>query len=255
MIFLICDTWTNMIYQINLSLAWEIYMLDDQISSFSSSKKKSMYHITSQCLAPFMVSFVMKPKADFLIKFDQQIQRLQENGLIEKIANDIDWAINRKIGGRLFMVNFEIEWIRKKWKLFMNLEYKKMLAWIFSKGASTGLKNDAPEDRQLTLDDVQGMFLLLGIGMNFAAASLIRECWYGYRCCRPSRILTSRRSSIPSIEITPCSTDEDDTFAQKIVAYCERAVSAGISAGKERLSMSIRPFSHWKSYSQFKKNI
>ncbi|KAK7603162.1 hypothetical protein V9T40_003161 [Parthenolecanium corni] len=182
--------------------------------SFSSSKKKSMYHITSQCLAPFMVSFVMKPKADFLIKFDQQIQRLQENGLIEKIANDIDWAINRKIGGRLFM------------------------------GASTGLKNDAPEDRQLTLDDVQGMFLLLGIGMNFAAASLIRECWYGYRCCRPSRILTSRRSSIPSIEITPCSTDEDDTFAQKIVAYCERAVSAGISAGKERLSMSIRPFSH-----------
>lgn len=84
-------------------------MLDDQISSFSSSKKKSMYHITSQCLAPFMVSFVMKPKADFLIKFDQQIQRLQENGLIEKIANDIDWAINRKIGGRLFMVNFEIE--------------------------------------------------------------------------------------------------------------------------------------------------
>lgn len=76
---------------------------------FSSSKKKSMYHISSQCLASFMVSFVMRPKADFLLKFDQQIQRFHENGLIEKISNDIDWAINRKSGGRLFMVNFEIE--------------------------------------------------------------------------------------------------------------------------------------------------
>lgn len=63
-----------------------------------------MYHITSQCLVPFMVSFVMKPKADFLIKFDQQIQRFHENGLIEKIRNDLDWDINRKSGGRLFMV-------------------------------------------------------------------------------------------------------------------------------------------------------
>lgn len=111
-------------------------------------------------------------------------------------------------------------------------------------GASTGLKNEAPEDRQLTLDDVQGMFLLLGIGMNFAAASLIRECWMGYRCCRPSRILRSHRSSIPSIEITPCSSSEDIPFTEKIVAYCERAVSAGISAGKERLLNSVRRFSH-----------
>lgn len=63
-----------------------------------------MYHITSQRLAPFMVSFVMKSKTDFLIKFDQQIQQFHENGLIEKIMKDIDWEFNRKSGGRLFIV-------------------------------------------------------------------------------------------------------------------------------------------------------
>lgn len=63
-----------------------------------------MYHITSQCLAPFMVSFVMKPKSDFLIKFDQQIQRFHENGIIDKILKDIDWDVGRRSGGKMFVV-------------------------------------------------------------------------------------------------------------------------------------------------------
>lgn len=52
-----------------------------------------------------MVSFAMKKNSDFLIKIDQQIQRLQENGLIEKIKRDLDWDIVRSSKGRLFAVS------------------------------------------------------------------------------------------------------------------------------------------------------
>lgn len=52
-----------------------------------------------------MVSFAMKPKTDFLVKFDQQIQRFHENGLISKIIADLDWEIVRTGKGRIFSVS------------------------------------------------------------------------------------------------------------------------------------------------------
>lgn len=66
-----------------------------------------MFHIASQCLAPFMVSIAMKKNSDFLLKVNQQIQRLQENGLVEKVRKDLDWEIARSSKGRLFTVNIK----------------------------------------------------------------------------------------------------------------------------------------------------
>lgn len=53
------------------------------------------------------------------------------------------------------------------------------------------------EDRALTLDDTQGMFLLLGAGFLAGAASLFSE-WVGgcFRCCKSKK--TERRDSIIS---------------------------------------------------------
>lgn len=54
------------------------------------------------------------------------------------------------------------------------------------------------EDRALTLDDTQGMFLLLGAGFLAGAASLFSE-WVGgcFRCCKKSK-KGDRRDSIVS---------------------------------------------------------
>lgn len=63
-----------------------------------------MFHIASQCVAPFMVSFAIKQKTDFVLKIDQQIQRLLENGFVAKMRRDIEWDVLRSSKGKLFTV-------------------------------------------------------------------------------------------------------------------------------------------------------
>lgn len=198
-----------------------------------------MFHIASQCLAPFMVSIAMKRKSDFLHKVNQQIQRFQENGLMEKIRKDLDWEIARTSKGRLFMVGKN------------NVDDIQIIVKIskFQLGSNT-LRQEAPEDRQLTVDDMQGMFLLLGIGITFAATSLMRECWYGYQCCIKARNrsrFTTPSPSIPSIRLTPCEdTDfQGEQYLHKLSAAYRRTVSASICMSDYITEkMNARRFSH-----------
>ncbi|XP_065202562.1 ionotropic receptor 21a [Planococcus citri] len=181
-----------------------------------SSKKKSKFHIASQCVASFMVSVAMKKNSDFSMKIDQQIQRLQENGLVEKIRKDLEWEIARTSKGSLFSFGTNI------------------------------IRSDSIEDRQLTVDDMQGMFLLLGIGVSFAAASLLRECALGYQCFEKIKA-RSQRPSIPSIRLTPCedSLFQGSLYVQQLSDACRRTVSASISFGEFALSkMNSRRNSH-----------
>lgn len=99
-------------------------------------------------------------------------------------------------------------------------------------------------DRQLTVDDMQGMFLLLGVGIGMAFASVIEECFSGYNFCQ--RIKTASR--IPSIILTPPLP----AYGQKIRTdpSCIKRSSSSITYFSRRLivaaisKISIRPSSY-----------
>lgn len=73
-----------------------------------------------------------------------------QNGLIKKLKSDVEWDMMRSASGKLLAAN--------------------------SYGKS--LKALSVEDRALTLDDTQGMFLLLALGFILGGASLLSE-WMG----------------------------------------------------------------------------
>lgn len=78
------------------------------------------------------------------------VLRAVQSGLIDKIKSDVEWRVLRSATGKLLSAN--------------------------SYGSS--LQVLSVEDRALTLDDTQGMFLLLGIGFLIGAGSLLSE-WLG----------------------------------------------------------------------------
>lgn len=67
-------------------------------------------------------------------------------GLIPKLLRDVKWDLYRTQKGRLLQIS-----------------------------TGTNLKLPPPEERALTLDDTQGMFLLLAFGFILGAASLFSE--------------------------------------------------------------------------------
>lgn len=93
---------------------------------------------------------------------------------------------------------------------------------------------------------MQGMFLLLGIGLIMAASALLSECFKGYQCWDDVKSIRSRRTPIPSIVLTPCGDefDPNTTFARRASDFCVRAISAGSARIEERVRDSLRRFSH-----------
>ncbi len=137
--------------------------------------------------------------------------------------------------------------ICRKYLTFVWNEKQVFTVFVTLQGGTGGLRHEAPEDRQLTVDDMQGMFLLLGIGLVFAGVALLQECWVGYQCCDDSKSIRSQRSSIPSIVLTPCSDSgtENDTFVRRVSIMCQRAFSAAHQAGSARVGGALRRFSRW----------
>ncbi|XP_022168776.1 ionotropic receptor 21a isoform X2 [Myzus persicae] len=101
--------------------------------------KKIFLHVASECYVPFNIGVAYKKNFVFRNIFSNFILRAQQSGLITKIIKDIEWEITQKSGAR--NPNLIV----------------------------------APEDRQLALDDVQGMFVLLGGGILLAAFTLLVE--------------------------------------------------------------------------------
>ena len=63
--------------------------------------------------------------------------------------------------------------------------------------SGSALRLPPPEDRMLTLDDTQGMFLLLGAGFAIATLALIVEnCTGRVACCRRHCQPGPRRRSV-----------------------------------------------------------
>lgn len=94
------------------------------------------------------------------------IMRIFQSGLVIKLKNDVQFELLRSATGKLLQAN--------------------------SVGSTRAL---TAEDRSLTLQDTQGMFLLLAAGFIFGGASLLSE-WLGgcLNFCKGKR-----RASVVSI--------------------------------------------------------
>ncbi|XP_015380472.1 PREDICTED: glutamate receptor ionotropic, kainate 4 [Diuraphis noxia] len=109
------------------------------IVDFRYKNKKIFLHVASECYIPFNIGVAYKKNFVFRNIFSNFILRTQQSGLLNKIIKDIEWEITQKSG--VGNPNLII----------------------------------APEDRQLALDDVQGMFVLLGGGILLATIILSIE--------------------------------------------------------------------------------
>ncbi|KAE8740418.1 Ionotropic receptor 21a, partial [Frankliniella occidentalis] len=114
-------------------------------TNYTAENKRSLMHISSECVAPFWVALIFPKAATYSERFSQVLMRAMQAGITEKLRRDV--------------------------------------AWDASRGSALKLKSS--DERMLTLDDTQGMFLLLGAGFAFAALALFVENMTGrVACCR-----------------------------------------------------------------------
>ncbi|KAG5881915.1 hypothetical protein JTB14_007112 [Gonioctena quinquepunctata] len=112
--------------------------------------KRSVLHISTQCFALFNVALVFPKKSVYGGALSQGVKIIFQAGLLSKIKSDVEWEMFRSPTGKLLAANSK----------------------------TTGLKILSYDDRALTLDDTQGMFLLLSAGFLVGAAALASE-WFG----------------------------------------------------------------------------
>ncbi|KAK3930163.1 Ionotropic receptor 21a [Frankliniella fusca] len=144
-------------------------------TNYTAENKRSLMHVTKECLAPFWVALIFPKAATYSERFNQLLMRAMQTGITEKLRRDVAWDVMRrqaKNGRTLLQV---------------------------SSGSSLKLKS--ADERMLTLDDTQGMFLLLGAGFAIASFALFIENMTGRiegcrRHCQPG---PRRRSSVPSL--------------------------------------------------------
>uniref|UniRef100_A0A0U5BQ72 Putative ionotropic receptor n=1 Tax=Reticulitermes speratus TaxID=60591 RepID=A0A0U5BQ72_9NEOP len=111
-----------------------------------SESKRSYLHLGTDCFVPFNVALIFKPRSPHSNVMSQMLLRIIQSGLSRKLTRDLEWDLRRSASGKLLAA---------------------------SSGQS--LRAARVEERKLTLEDVTGMFLLLGAGFGIAAFVLFIE--------------------------------------------------------------------------------
>ncbi|KAG8267452.1 hypothetical protein J6590_052074 [Homalodisca vitripennis] len=131
--------------------------------SAKMSHKKSVFHLSQKCFLPMLVAMMFQPESNLVKRVNVLLMRAIQGGFINKLVSDVAWDQQKTSSGKLLQVS------------------------------GGGINIQPPEERQLTLDDTQGMFLLLGIGFGLAIIALMTECCV-YVWTKRTRVL-----SVPSI--------------------------------------------------------
>ncbi|KAK9499114.1 hypothetical protein O3M35_003620 [Rhynocoris fuscipes] len=111
----------------------------------SDSTKRLLLHISGECFVPLMTTIAFPPRTTYIEHLNLALLNLLQFGYLEKITRDLHWIIYRSSTSKLLQAK------------------------------STKLHSAPSEDRELTLGDTQGMFLLLGAGFAIALTALIVE--------------------------------------------------------------------------------
>lgn len=133
------------------------------------SSKRSVLHISTECFVPFSVSVAFPKSSVYKNVINDAISRIVQSGLLIKIRNDVEWDIMRSVTGKLLQVILPEQNTRLKQISIIN---------FFQANSIRKVGTDITDDRALSLQDTQGMFLLLGAGFLIGVASLISE-WLG----------------------------------------------------------------------------
>nr|QZH55074.1 ionotropic receptor 21a [Achelura yunnanensis] len=154
-------------------------------ANFSNPRsKRAVLHVSNECFVPFGVALSFPTGSIYTTRFSDDIGRVFQSGILEKIVGDVKWEMQRSSTGKLL-----------------------------SAGTGT-LRAASVEEKGLTLEDTQGMFLLLGAGFVVAAGALISE-WMGgisRRCCVIKKKSDSSSANSSRDLITPFNTENDVKF-------------------------------------------
>ncbi|XP_044763252.1 ionotropic receptor 21a [Coccinella septempunctata] len=158
-------------------------------TQFVSAKKRAALHISNECLVTYGTAITYPKNSEYVTVLNAGLDRVVQGGFVNKIESDVEWLMMRSSSGKLLEAN---------------------------KGKTNPL---IVEDRALTLEDTQGMFLLLGIGFVLAGTCLFFEIFGGcFDVCKRNE-RSRRRSSIPSNPRScTCLTPEPRVDSTRIVS-------------------------------------
>ncbi|XP_037958822.1 ionotropic receptor 21a [Teleopsis dalmanni] len=121
------------------------YLVQKNFSDENISRRSAL-HLSEECFALFQVGYLFPRDSVYKRKIDSMILLAQQSGLLEKISNEVKWAMQRSSSGKLLQAS-----------------------------SANPLRERIQEERQLTTADTEGMFLLMGIGYLLGAIALISE--------------------------------------------------------------------------------
>ncbi|XP_032528606.2 ionotropic receptor 21a [Danaus plexippus] len=146
-----------------------------QANYSKAESKRAVLHISNECFVPFGVSIAFPKGAVYGTKLSSDLRSMLQTGIIDKLADEVRWEMQRSDKGKLLSV-------------------KKNTINIIN-----------AEEKGLTLEDTQGMFLLLGAGFLCGAVALLSELMGGFsrRCRILRRRLRSNQRSKKNLINTP----------------------------------------------------
>ncbi|XP_047520731.1 ionotropic receptor 21a-like isoform X1 [Pieris napi] len=175
-------------------------------SNFSiSESKRAVLHISNECFVPFTVAYSFPNNSAHTAKLSKDLSTMFQSGIVNKITQDVMWEIQKKGGGKLLTTR------------------------------SSTLSSNSIEEKGLTLEDTQGMFLLLGAGFLLATIALLSEWMGGFsrRCRQLKRRLstsvvlseTSRNDSRLHFNARSTSVESKETLDGQIIHVSQESIT------------------------------
>ncbi|XP_045524601.1 ionotropic receptor 21a [Pieris brassicae] len=174
-------------------------------SNFSMSEsKRAVLHISNECFVPFTVAYSFPNNSAHTAKLSMDLRTMFQSGIVDKITQDVMWEIHNK-GGKTLLTT-----------------------------RSSTLSSNSIEEKGLTLEDTQGMFLLLGAGFLLASIALLSELLGGFsrRCRQLRRRLstteeteTSRNDSRLYFNTRSISFESKETLDGQIIHVSQEAIT------------------------------
>ncbi|XP_028032585.1 ionotropic receptor 21a [Bombyx mandarina] len=166
-----------------------------------TTSKRAVLHISNECFVPFGVTIGFPNNSLYTAKLNNDLRRMVQSGIVDKIVDEVRWEMQRSSTGKL----------------------------LSAVGGS--LKVSAAEEKGLTLEDTQGMFLLLAAGFLIAATALISEWIGGFsKLCRfrkKKNTLVNSSTKEDSINMPPTESKDFKTETESVLHFCSRSTSPG----------------------------
>lgn len=76
-----------------------------QDEHFGFRSKRSVLHISNECFVTFGVSLSFPNSSLYSTKLSNDIRRMAQSGIIDKLIDEVRWEMQRSISGKLLSVS------------------------------------------------------------------------------------------------------------------------------------------------------